>query len=184
VGDYVDRGPDSARVVETLMRLERERGTDEVVCLMGNHEDMLLIGEYTYAAETILSYVNHPDREEGEPLPKDVVSWMRCLRRYYEDEQIVVAHAGIDPRQPLTPAQSDTWLLWYRYERGQRADIGRYLYHGHTPRREIERAQDRCNVDTACVFGGDLTAAVVGPTGAPIDFIQVPGPKERTVVPL
>jgi serine/threonine protein phosphatase 1 len=41
LGDYIDRGPDSARVVETLRRLQW-RAPDDVVCLMGNHEEMLL----------------------------------------------------------------------------------------------------------------------------------------------
>src|SRR4029450_814320 len=39
MGDYVDRGPDSRRVVDRLIALARER---ECVFLLGNHESMFL----------------------------------------------------------------------------------------------------------------------------------------------
>ena len=39
VGDYVDRGPDSKGVVETLLSLQEER---DCVFLLGNHESMFL----------------------------------------------------------------------------------------------------------------------------------------------
>ena len=41
IGDYIDRGPDSRSVIATIRDLE-EHYTGEVICLKGNHEDMLL----------------------------------------------------------------------------------------------------------------------------------------------
>src|SRR6516164_1363402 len=41
VGDYVDRGPSSRDVVEQLLAFKRECAC-EIICLKGNHEDMLL----------------------------------------------------------------------------------------------------------------------------------------------
>src|SRR6185503_166787 len=41
LGDYIDRGPDSRRCVESILRFQRETSA-EVVCLLGNHEDWLL----------------------------------------------------------------------------------------------------------------------------------------------
>src|SRR5215467_6801255 len=41
VGDYIDRGPDSRGVIELLMTAQRER-PDQVICLRGNHEAMML----------------------------------------------------------------------------------------------------------------------------------------------
>ncbi len=41
LGDYVDRGPDSRGVIERLIQLSEERG-ERCVCLIGNHEDMML----------------------------------------------------------------------------------------------------------------------------------------------
>lgn len=41
LGDYIDRGPDSKGVIQTVRSLERD-WKGPVTCLMGNHEDMLL----------------------------------------------------------------------------------------------------------------------------------------------
>ena len=41
LGDYIDRGPDSAGVL-AMVRQRQEASPDAVVCLMGNHEALLL----------------------------------------------------------------------------------------------------------------------------------------------
>ena len=41
LGDYIDRGPESRPVIKKLRRLTAQR-PDDVICLKGNHEDMLL----------------------------------------------------------------------------------------------------------------------------------------------
>jgi serine/threonine protein phosphatase 1 len=163
VGDYVDRGPKSKEVVEFIMKMQ-QRGH---VALMGNHEDMLLFGDFTYAAQTLVSY-------NALLMPEDVLEWMRSLPKYYEDDTIIVAHAGANPAFPMNE-QTDAMLLWLRYEQHQHAQLDKHFYHGHTPRLgKIEQVADRTNVDTACVYGGHLTAAIVGDDGKPKGFIQVP----------
>ena len=166
VGDYVDRGPKSKEVVEFIMKMQK-RGH---VALMGNHEDMLLAGEYMYAAETIVSFGGF----RGHYIPDWAMNWMKALPKYYEDDTIIVAHAGGAPHVKMAD-QSDTMLLWFRYTPTQCAYLGKHFYHGHTPMLgKIEQAEDRTNVDTACVYGGHLTAAIVGDDGKPEGFIQVP----------
>jgi hypothetical protein len=51
-GDIVDRGPDSRRSIELLMRLEKESRAagGSTTILLGNHEVMNLVGELTYVA--------------------------------------------------------------------------------------------------------------------------------------
>mgnify|MGYP000170278797 CR=1 FL=1 len=166
VGDYVDRGPKSKEVVDLVRRLERQGH----VALMGNHEDMILAGEYMYATQTLVSF----NASIHGGLPEDVTEWMRRLPKYYEDDTIIVAHAAAKPGVPMNE-QADAFLMWYRYQGGQKADLGKHFYHGHTPTLgKIEQVEDRTNVDTACVYGGHLTAAIVGDDGKPEGFIQVP----------
>ena len=163
VGDYVDRGPHSKEVVDLVRKLQSEGH----VALMGNHEDMIMSGEMMYAAETLRSY-------NTLQMPEDVLEWMRSLPKYYEDDTIIVAHAGVHPGLTMDD-QPDTFLLWYRYQDWQDANLGKHFYHGHTPKLgKIEQTKDRTNVDTACVYGGHLTAAIVGNDGKPEGFIQVP----------
>lgn len=166
VGDYVDRGPNSKSVVQLIMKLQE----DGHVALMGNHEDMLIAGEYMYAAETIVSFGGF----RGHYIPEWAMNWMKSLPKYYEDDTIIVAHAGANPAFPMNE-QTDHMLLWMRYEEYHHAHMGKHFYHGHTPRLgKIEQIDDRTNVDTACVYGGHLTAAIVGDDGKPEGFIQVP----------
>lgn len=161
VGDYVDRGPDSRSVVNEVVNMQK-RGH---VALMGNHEDMLTSGELLYAGETLDSY--------GGSVPDSVLEWMRSLPKYYEDSTVIVAHAGVKPGIPMDQ-QTDMFLLWYRYQQGGAAFMDRHFYHGHTPMLgKIESVVDRTNVDTACVYGGHLTAAIVGEDGRPEGFLQV-----------
>lgn len=52
VGDVVDRGPDSLKIIEDLMRLQREarRKGGAVVALVGNHEAMNVTGDLRYVS--------------------------------------------------------------------------------------------------------------------------------------
>lgn len=167
VGDYVDRGPYSKDVVHMIRWLQE---SDNVIALMGNHEDMILSGELMYATETLVSF----NGTVKQPMPEDVMNWMRSLPKYYEDETIIVAHAGAKPGIPMNE-QADMFLMWYRYQDNGAAFLPKHFYHGHTPTLgKIEMAIDRTNVDTACVYGGHLTAAIVGEDGKPTGFLQVP----------
>lgn len=161
LGDYVDRGPDSKLVIDQIIQLEKVG----CVALMGNHEDMLLSGDYSYAEATLHSF--------GGTIPDSVLSWMQSLPKYYEDDTIIAAHAGVDPTVAMDQ-QTDEYLLWYRYYQNSAALLDRHFYHGHTPQlNKIESVRDRTNVDTACVYGGHLTAALVGADGKPVKFLQV-----------
>ena len=137
---------------------------------MGNHEDMIISGELMYATQTLVSF----NGTTTQPMPDWAMNWLRSLPMYYEDDTIIVAHAGAQPNIPMSD-QPDTFLLWFRYPRGHLAFLQKHFYHGHTPTMGyIERLVDRTNVDTGCVYGGHLTAAVVGDDGLPVEFIQVP----------
>lgn len=173
VGDYVDRGPDSKLVVDQVIQLQKSG----CVALMGNHEDMLLAGDYTYAAETIVSFGGF----RGHYIPEYAMNWMRSLPKYYEDDTIIVAHAGVNPAFPMNE-QTDAMLMWLRYQPGAPSFTDKHFYHGHTPflKRSPEGGPGRTNVDTGCVYGGYLTAAIVGADGKPEGFLQVPA-KESVI---
>ena len=60
MGDVVDRGPDSLKIIRDLMRLQREapkRG-GQVIVLVGNHEAMMMTGDLRYV---------HPENIEPSP---------------------------------------------------------------------------------------------------------------------
>ena len=167
IGDYVDRGPDSRAVIATLRELERQRAPGGVVCLAGNHEEMMLdaidTGDPGWwmsngAAETLSSY----GIDEPRHLPLGDVAWVRRLRLSFDDGRRRFVHAGVDPERPLDEQTRET-LLWIREPfLHSHKDFGRLIVHGHTPSRtgSPEIRPNRINLDTACVYGGVLTAAV------------------------
>jgi serine/threonine protein phosphatase 1 len=165
LGDYIDRGPDSRRVIATIRRLQGELG--DVICLRGNHEALLLDALRTGdespwllngALQTLVSY----DAMEAADLPQDDLDWISSLRLSFDDGRRFFVHAGVNPLTSLD-RQTEQDLVWIRepFLSADR-DYGRLVVHGHTPlptgRPDLRR--NRLNLDTAAVFGGPLTAAV------------------------
>lgn len=182
LGDYIDRGLQSAGVIDYLIALQG-RLPGGVVALKGNHEAIALeVFDGTApedfwlsqgGEETLASYGVAAPRE----LPRAHIDWMRSLPLRYDDGSRFFVHAGIDPERPLME-QSERDLIWIREPfLSDRRDHGRLIVHGHTPvaARTPDLRSNRLNVDTGAVYGGPLTAAAfaAGQT-PPIAFLQAP----------
>lgn len=181
LGDYIDRGPDSRRVIAFIMAMQA-RDPDRVICLIGNHEDMALnalddpreidLWMLNSGGTTLASYgVTHPSE-----LPADHVAWLRALRTHHDDGRRFFVHAGVDPERALD-RQERRDMLWMREPfLSDTRDFGRFIVHGHTPLRggQPDLRGNRVNIDTAAVLGGPLTAAVFEDDRTePARFLQV-----------
>ena len=180
LGDYIDRGPDSAGVIG-VVRERAEADPENVIYLMGNHEDLLL--EALETGDDSIWLCNGGDttlRSYGVGAAKNIpatdLAFLRNFGLSHDDGQRFYAHAGIEPGTPLDQQDRET-LVWIREPfLSSRRDHGRLIVHGHTPQRsgEPEILSNRINIDTACVYGGVLTAAVFSSAvREPIDFISV-----------
>lgn len=180
LGDYIDKGPESARAVAIVRRVQ-ERAPDTVVCLMGNREAALLRAvhdsrrEATWLAtggdRTLSSY----GVARIADLPTDALSWIAGLKTVHEDALRYYVHAGFRPgRRGIDPSvQARLWIrepfLSVDY------DFGKHVIHGHTPcyAGDPDRHPYRTNLDTAPVRTGRLTAAVLTRTDpGPVAFLQ------------
>ncbi len=181
LGDYIDRGPDSDGVIEVLRALQGSEAQD-VVCLMGNHED-LMINAFHTPGERLNWLMNGGNKalmsfgiDGPEKLPVDVVRWTQRLPTVHEDALRYYVHAGFRPGMPA-PDPDDHARLWIREPfLSEDYDFGKLVVHGHTPLRTAgpDVRRHRVNLDTACVFGGHLTAAVfTDERPHPIEFLQV-----------
>ena len=181
VGDYIDRGPQSRRVVELLIETQNA-SPDRVVCLRGNHEamaiaaaaeggDMEALWLMNGAAATLGSY----GVAQAAELPPKHLEWFRSLPLAYDDGRRYFVHAGVDPHAPLAQ-QSEHDQLWIREPFLQhQGDYGRLVVHGHTPLPAglADLRPNRLNIDTGAVFGGPLTAAVFdAKQTAPVAFLS------------
>ena len=177
LGDYVDRGPDSAGVIQFVMDGPKKQGW-KWIALKGNHEDMMVscikgdnpvewwIGNG--GAQTIASY--------GGEVFESHIAWCEGLPHIHTDSHRIYAHAGVDETIPLEQ-QTDHDLLWSRKPPHYSGEYwGKHLCHGPTPSMENPATVgNRTNVDSGAVFGGKLSAAVFDDDapGGPIEFIQV-----------
>jgi serine/threonine protein phosphatase 1 len=180
LGDYIDRGPDSAGVLRFMMSLQADL-PKQIIALKGNHEAWavsLLNGTTELTpwlrnggAETLQSY---GVKDIGD-LPRAHLDWMRSLRLFFDDGRRFFVHAGVNPGKPLD-AQDEQEMLWIRMPfLTNNRDYGRLIVHGHTPleNSKPELRINRLNLDTAAAFGGPLTAAVFDDERTePLSFLQ------------
>jgi serine/threonine protein phosphatase 1 len=176
VGDYCDRGPDTKKVFDYLMASDH-------VCIMGNHEEMMLTGDDMWlmngGTTTAISF-------DGV-IPQKYYDWCKQLPYWYEDDQRIYVHAGIDPYQAGLDMQQEgrvimehqrpfdmTWIRGQFLNSG--IDFGKLIVHGHSPASSIGIKPNRINIDTGGVFGNKFTAAVFedGKRDA-LEYIQVKG---------
>lgn len=179
LGDYIDRGPDSRGVVQTVMDMtiaEPER----VIALAGNHEDLLRQTDTSAGMGRWLANGGGPTlRSYGVTSPKDLpaahLAFLTGLPLFHDDGLHFFVHAGIRPGVPLDE-QAREHLLWIRRPfLDSKADHGRLIVHGHspTPDRKPLVLPNRVNIDCGAIFGGRLTAAVFQPDVLmPVDFLQ------------
>jgi serine/threonine protein phosphatase 1 len=136
LGDYVDRGTQSAEVVSLVRTMQ----SDGAVCLRGNHEDMMCNPDTmggTWMANggsaTVESYRDPTTGMVNDALMKDHCAWFESLPRVHSDAHRVYVHAGVDDRLELFQ-QPEAVTQWFRYPAG--VDIGyrgKHVVHGHTP---------------------------------------------------
>ncbi|SMX38846.1 metallophosphoesterase [Maliponia aquimaris] len=184
VGDYVDRGEDTARLLRRVRFLSEAAG-DAMQCIMGNHETMLLDTLDNPAKhgprwlrhgglQTLASYRVPPvlgERPEKDWLDmrdrlvdamgEETIAWLRNLPLSWQTGNVVVTHAGADPAAPIE-TQSANNLLWGHpdFLRLPRSD-GLWVVHGHTITQTPEAAEGRITTDTGAYATGVLTAALV-----------------------
>lgn len=116
LGDYIDRGPDSKKLIENLKEIQ-ETLQGDFICLQGNHEAMMVEtirtplnpewwigngGDATLKSYgsvmmplKIDFYTTHYLDYDPHVVPQEHVEWISNLPLYYETEKQVFVHAGL-----------------------------------------------------------------------------------------
>ncbi|ARE40859.1 Serine/threonine protein phosphatase [Rhodovulum sp. P5] len=187
VGDYVDRGEHSAEVLRLL------NSREDVLCIGGNHEDMMMgflndPGRYgarwlrngglqamaSFGVAGVTETSPEPALTEArdklrEAMGRDLVTWLETLPSHWSTGNVGVVHAAADPNLPLV-AQSSRVLRWGHpdFRTTPRPD-GLWVVHGHTIVDEPVASDGRIAIDTGAYATGRLTAAQVSSDG--VEFI-------------
>lgn len=180
LGDYVDRGPDSAGVVDLLS--QQVLPGFSAIHLMGNHEDFLLrflddtsSGTAWFAnggVATLRSYgvdfnyaeLVHPDRLRdrfSRRLPARHLEFLRARPLSCVIGDYLFVHAGIRPGLAMEQ-QSAADMLWIRGEfLNSAVEHGKIVVHGHTITDRPEVRANRIGIDTGAFFSERLTCLVL-----------------------
>ena len=194
LGDYIDRGPSSKTVVETLYQLKKKVGS-RIILLKGNHEDAML--KYLEGSDVGPSWGDHGGRETlksygvtppkgdsvddwglardalAKAVPKHHQTLLNSLELTKTIGGYLLVHAGVRPGIPIAD-QSEHDLLWIReaFFR-KRHGLGKIVIHGHTPTETPTDEMDRIGIDTGAYASGVLTALKL--QGDKRRFIQTAG---------
>jgi serine/threonine protein phosphatase 1 len=174
IGDYVDRGVDTAGVIARLVDGCPIAGMD-MVNLMGNHESTMLdalAGERAAGTDWLFaggraalqSYGIDPDgpRDQWAALiPQNHQDFLRNLILMHREGGYAFIHAGVRPGIKLENQARDDLLRSRQPFLYSEADFGAVVVHGHTPVKAPLVRHNRIAIDTGAVFGGKLTCVVL-----------------------
>ena len=165
LGDLVNRGPDSCKVLD-LARQHR------ALAVLGNHELRLL--NYRRTGDT--AFQKESDDATSAQLRPEDWAYLEAmpLTHYVEELNLVFVHGGFLPDEPWQKQPASVVTRIQVIDRDGRprkradapeapawADLWNgppFVVYGHTPRREIYRLKWSLGIDTGCVMGGHLTA--------------------------
>lgn len=197
VGDYIDRGTDSADVLAFVSQMTTSY-QDQFIALMGNHERMLLdfLAEPTGSAQrwlehggltTLASFgvsfapgggdafdaaLRETARALTDAIGTDLMRWMSELPLSWASGDLWVVHAAADPAIAMEDQKANT-LLWGTdsFLKSERRD-GHWVAFGHRPFDKPFARKGRIACDTGAVYGGALSAARIDPEGG-VRFLSV-----------
>jgi len=182
LGDYIDGGPESGKVLDRVMH-----GSDafETIALLGNHEALMLDCLETddravwwnwlsNGGDKTLEALGIPFKTYGfssqaltGALGRERIRWLRSLPIYHVVDNYLFVHAGIIPGTPLEKQQAKD-MLWIRTRfLESQADHGYTVVHGHTQTEEPEVKQNRIGIDTGAARPKTLTAVALSSSKTP-----------------
>ena len=169
LGDYIDRGPDTAKVIKKLIEIKSTFSSSYF--LKGNHEEMFLTPYMKYiwlqngGKKTIKSY--YKEGYDGR-FPREHITFMQKLSPYIIIDDYCFVHAGFVPEISIEENDEDD-ILWMREEFiTSNYDWGKKIIFGHTVLKFPLINDNKIGIDTGCFKTGILTAVKL----PEIDIIQ------------
>jgi serine/threonine protein phosphatase 1 len=205
LGDFVDRGPDSAGLIELLRANHGYHGDLTTVVLQGNHEDMMVkamaIGQYRYwdhwlgngGWQTLQSYGLGLDWQVPigpfDSTVQDDLRWLARLPYCWETKHHVFVHAGLESGVSLRD-QAKEVMQWHCHDRNwlwpdehagvhRDADFPKHVVHGHEQwAKGPILLPGRTDLDTFAWLTGRAAIGVFDETvpGGPAEILWAEGP--------
>lgn len=201
LGDMIDRGPDSLKVVQHVMELKAKH---DVVVLQGNHDQMIndfvsnpfehgdLYCNHNGGVPTLISftgeehimYRSFAERAElVKQLREHELEFLEQGHLYYEFGKVLFTHAGFCSFRDCWEETADNQFVWIRDHYKHKNNTGLVNVFGHTPTQLIN--EDKSNdvwvsedktyigIDGACAYGGQLNGILINEAGELLDSYNI-----------
>jgi serine/threonine protein phosphatase 1 len=155
IGDMINRGPDSGKVLKELKELQENHRNVQVT--IGNHEEMMLwylAGQHDmwihFGGKQAADSINEAFYKEGAG---KAVQWVHQLPLTVEDDRFIYAHAGfLLPYKTERMNRDHLWLPRKTFYTLQKEELlqetkGKIIVHGHTPRNALTFDGARIGID-------------------------------------
>ncbi len=162
LGDYIDRGPESKKVLDYITELQNNEY--DVITLLGNHEAML-IDAYNDEG-SIFKWIQNGGSETLKSFNIDALkniepkylNFFNKLKLYYELDEFLFVHAGFNDKleNPFSDNYCMVWKSKKQYFNPLLKD--RTIIHGHSPvplricQEQIKNNNKVINIDGGCVY--------------------------------
>ncbi len=178
VGDGMDRGPSSIKVMKLLFAIQDQ---DQLIYSPGNHCNKLYrfakgnSVQQTHGLETTIAELASLPKKEKKIFLDRYIRFYEALPLYHllDNGKLIIAHAGLSEKLiGATPSRALRTFVLYGDITGEVMPDGRpvrrdwaksysgtpWIVYGHTPVPQPRFKRNTVNIDTGCVFGGTLTA--------------------------
>ncbi len=167
LGDYIDRGAESAGVIDQLIQLKNQCNTRFI---KGNHEEYMIGSKYDEDVfrtwlrfggdSTLDSYHLHHLFSSMERIPAAIWDFLNSCEDYVELESHIFCHAPIHPDKPVGEQNEDE-LRWKKCMPDKPHISSKTIIHGHCPQDNVLFENNYMCIDTHCYGGGWLTAVEI-----------------------
>lgn len=204
LGDLIDRGPDSLKVIEKVIELKQTYG-EQVVFLKGNHEDMLLNFLNNPLEKQERYYINGGKETMGNflaQLPSDMAEasyaeQAEAVKRHFHSQlefleaapvyqiigNVLFTHAGFNSEFETLEESTMRDFIWIRKHYLQENKTPYVNVFGHTPLSYIHESNDvlisedkrYIAIDGGCYMSGQLNAVLLNREGELLEVYKVQG---------
>lgn len=172
IGDYIDRGPESAQVLDYLISINHDLNC---IFLRGNHDQMMLdaierddwkLWLFNGGESTLNSY--GASTLNFNP-PENHVEFLKNTRLYFESREYIFVHGGFDPvlsiRENIETKDPHLFMWMREHIHASWNNWEKTVVFGHTPTLNPIQKKNMIGIDTGCVYAkqgmGKLTAVLL-----------------------
>ncbi|NNC94452.1 MAG: serine/threonine protein phosphatase [Chitinophagales bacterium] len=161
LGDYIDRGPDSKGVIDTILKL-RKSGYN-TICLKGNHDSYVDVETGSPAWQSWMAQGGKQTLksfgvQSFSEIDKKYRKFFKSLEYYSSHKKFYMVHAGFDfsLEKPFKDTYSMMWIRNMEYD-AEKAK-GKKIVHGHTPQamkkaiKANSNGSPLINIDFGCIY--------------------------------